>query len=125
MCGLLHDIGKLLLLKLSRDFIKHGVPTPSAEMGALLMRHWKLPEALVEPVQFRHDPDSAPTHTREATITYVANRLSHRYGFGCPTDDANLLEDEIAVRAGLTESMLGDLDRRAPGLFQVARQIVA
>ena len=137
MCGLLHDIGKLLLLKLSRDFIKHGVPTPSAqeiesaysarhsEMGALLMRHWKLPEALVEPVQFHHDPDSAPTHTREATITYVANRLSHRYGFGCPTDDANLLEDEIAVRAGLTESMLVDLDRRAPGLFQVARQIVA
>src|SRR5262245_24091938 len=54
MCGLLHDIGKLLLLKLSRDFMKHGVPTPSAqeiesvylarhsEMGALLMRHWKL-----------------------------------------------------------------------------------
>ena len=61
---------------------------------------------------------SCTTHTREATVTYIANRLSHRYGFGCPTDEANLLEDEIVVRAGLTDWMLGDLDRRAPGLFQ-------
>lgn len=57
MCGLLHDMGKLLLLKLARDFIKFGVPTPSsqeietvcrdrhAEIGARLLRQWQLPEA--------------------------------------------------------------------------------
>jgi hypothetical protein len=28
MCGLLHDIGKLLILKLARDFIEFGVTTP-------------------------------------------------------------------------------------------------
>jgi len=137
MCGLLHDLGKLLLLKLSRDFIKYGAPTPSAqeieavykerhpEIGAQLLRQWQLPEALEQPVRFHHDPDACATHLREATITYVANRLSHRYGFGCPADDANLLEDAICTRAGLTETVLADLDRRAPGLFQVARQIVA
>ena len=76
-------------------------------------------------LRFHHDPESCATHKHEATITYLANRLSHRYGFGCPAEEANLLEDEIIARAGVTESMLGDLDRRAPGLFQIARQIVA
>jgi putative nucleotidyltransferase with HDIG domain len=137
MCGLLHDLGKLLLLKLSRDFIKYGAPTPSAqeiekvyadrhpEIGAQLLRQWQLPEALEQPVRFHHEPGSCTTHQREATVTYIANRLSHRYGFGCPADETNLLEDEVCTKAGLSEPMLADLDKRAPGLFQVARQIVA
>jgi HD-like signal output (HDOD) protein len=89
------------------------------------MRQWQLPEALEHPVRFHHDPHGAGHHTGQATVAYLANRLAHRYGFGCPADEANLLEDEICTKAGLNEAWLGDLDRRAPGLFQVARQIVA
>jgi putative nucleotidyltransferase with HDIG domain len=137
MCGLLHDMGKLLILKLARDFMKFGVPTPSAQeidtvcrdqhpqIGARLLRHWQLPAALEAPVQYHHDPAASTTHGRESTVTYIANRLSHRYGFGCPTDEANLLEDAICTGLGLNEAWLADLDHRAPGLFQVARQIVA
>ena len=137
MCGLLHDMGKLLILKLSRDFIKFGVPTPSAQeidtvcrdrhpqIGARMLRTWQLPSALEAPVQYHHDPAASTTHGRESTVTYMANRLSHRYGFGCPSDEANLLEDDICKGFGLNDSWLADLDRRAPGLFQVARQIVA
>jgi hypothetical protein len=55
----------------------------------------------------------------------MADRLSHRYGFGCEVSDAPLLTDPICARLGLNDAWLGDLDRRAPGLFQVARQIVA
>jgi putative nucleotidyltransferase with HDIG domain len=137
MCGLLHDLGKLLLLKLSRDFIKYGAPTPSTqeiekvytewhpEIGARLMKQWQLPEALEHPVRFHHDPEACPNHKSQATVAYVANRLAHRYGFGCTADSANLLEDTVCTKIGLSETWLADLDRRAPGLFQVARQIVA
>ena len=137
MCGLLHDMGKLLLLKLARDFIKFGVPTPSsqeietvcrdrhAEIGARLLRQWQLPEALESPVRYHHDPAASQTHSHESAVTYMANRLSHRYGFGCPADDVNLIDDPICTRLGLNDTWQADLDRRAPGLFQVARQIVA
>jgi HD-like signal output (HDOD) protein len=137
MCGLLHDVGKLLLLKLSRDCVKHGVPGPAApeiqtvcerrhpEFGARLLKQWDLPEALEHPVRYHHDPNSCASHNSQATIAYVANRLAHRYGFGCDADPANLLEDTICTNAGLNEPWLADLDKRAPGLFQVARQIVA
>jgi putative nucleotidyltransferase with HDIG domain len=137
MCGLLHDMGKLLLLKLARDFIKFGVPTPSTqeietvcrlrhpEVGAQLLRQWQLPEALESPVRYHHDPAASPAHSHESAVTYMANRLSHRYGFGCQPEDASLLEDPICARLGLNEAWQADLDKRAPGLFQVARQIVA
>jgi putative nucleotidyltransferase with HDIG domain len=137
MCGLLHDLGKLLLLKLSRDFIKYGAPTPSAqeieqvykdrhaEIGARLLQQWQLPQALEHPVRYHHNPDECPMHKSQATLAYVANKLAHRYGFGCDADPTDLSEDPICASVGLDDAWLADLDRRAPGLFQVARQIVA
>ena len=120
-----------------RDFGKFGVPTPTQqeietvcrnrhpEIGAQLLRQWQLPEALESPVRYHHDPAASPTHSHESAVTYMANRLSHRYGFGCEVEEANLLEDPICARLGLNDAWLADFDRRAPGLFQVARQIVA
>lgn len=136
--GLLHDLGKLLLLKLSRDFIRFGGPTPTAaevtdvmrerhaEIGARIMSQWQLPEALQEPVLHHHRPDACEKYPTEAAVAYIADCLSHRYGFGCPPVDGDeLLADAVWVRLGLSESWLREMDRRAPGLFQVARQIVA
>ncbi len=137
MCGLLHDIGKLLLLKLSRDFIKYGVPTPSTqeiETGVANAIRRSAPGCCASGscprrsrlrCAFTTIPAASTTHSREAAVTYVANRLAHRYGFGCPTEDAKLVEDPICIALGLSETWQADLDRRAPGLFQVARQIVA
>ena len=36
-----------------------------------------------------------------------------------------LLEDQVCTKVGINDAWLGGLDRRAPGLFQIARQIVA
>lgn len=138
MYGLLHDLGKLLLLKLSRDFIRFGGPTPTAteietvmrdrhaEMGARIMRQWQLPAALEEPVLYHHNPDACVNYPTEAAVAYAADRLSHRYGFGCEADpDIDPREDAIMHRLGLKDAWIVEMDRRAPGLFQVARQIVA
>ena len=52
-------------------------------------------------------------------------------GWGTATASAarpmeqNLFEDPVCARVGLNDAWLADLDRRAPGLFQVARQIAA
>jgi hypothetical protein len=47
-----------------------------------------MPEALEQPVRYHHDPDACATHKGQATVIYVANRLAHRYGFGCSADSA-------------------------------------
>jgi putative nucleotidyltransferase with HDIG domain len=139
MHGLLHDIGKLLLLKLSADFVRSGGVLPPADeleqffaerhaaLGAEVLSRWQLPAQLQEPVMFHHNPDGASAYRRYAEVAYVANRLSHRYGFGCPEDpeDGALLDDPICARLGVTAEWLTGIDKRAPGLFAVARQILA
>jgi putative nucleotidyltransferase with HDIG domain len=137
MYGLLHDIGKLLLMKLAQDFTKAGgaKPTPEeleavlqekhADLGAQLLRQWRVPDELVEPVQYHHDPARCERFPMEAAVCYVADRLSHRYGFGCaPTDSDDLLTDSMFVKIGADAAWLKGMDERAPGLFEVARQIV-
>jgi HD-like signal output (HDOD) protein len=136
--GLVHDIGKLLVLQLSKDWVRSGGTAPDAdavsavmdarhaEFGGRVLREWRLPPVIEDPVVFHHNPDQSATHVVEASVCYIANRLSHRYGFGGDaTPDAPVLEDPVAQRLGLTEAWLTDLDARAPELFKNAADAFA
>jgi HD-like signal output (HDOD) protein len=136
--GLVHDLGKLLVLQLSKDYVRGGGKAPSddevvgliearhAEFGGRVLREWRLPPVIEEPVVHHHRPDACTSHPVEASVCYLANRLSHRYGFGCDaTPDAPVLDDPIAQKLGLTETWLTDLDTRAPELFKNASDAFA
>jgi putative nucleotidyltransferase with HDIG domain len=139
LAGLLHDIGKLLLLKLAHDWTRwHGAEVSPGEIdevlvsehavaGALLLRASQFPRNLIEGVLWHHQPEQAPDHLREAEVVYFADRLSHRYGFGCEVDEppASLVDDPRCARLDVNEAWLESLDARAPGLFVVARQALA
>jgi HD-like signal output (HDOD) protein len=134
--GLLHDIGKLLILKLAYDYKRRsGAAVPQDEMdsamgdqhapfGAIVLRRWGLPNSLDEPVRFHHDFQSAVHEPRKARVVYLADRLSHRYGFGCDPDTYNLLGDPVYHDFGLDAAWLADTDARAPGLFEIARSML-
>lgn len=135
--GLLHDIGKLVILKTAHDYEKQhrtrlapeivdlALVERHASMGALAMRRWKLPASLDEPVLFHHNYQAAPPHRRtEAAVACAANLLAHRYGFGCRKSDADVLSDPVAAELGLDGAWLVETDTRAPGLFSVAKQIL-
>jgi HD-like signal output (HDOD) protein len=94
------------------------------EIGGWALRRWKLPSALDDPVRYHHAYERAPDGVREAAIAYLANRLSHRYGFGCPREDAEVLDDPVCAFLGIDPDWLDATDARAPGLFEVARQIL-
>ena len=50
------------------------------QVGALLIKHWGLPERMTEPIKYHHRPDSAP-HKFKATahIIYFAERIASIY----------------------------------------------
>lgn len=133
--GLLHDIGKLLILKLAYDYKRRtGTAVPDDEMnvamesrhaeyGAITLRRWGLPTSLDEPVRCHHDY-SVATEPIKAKVAYLADRLSHRYGFGCEPDTYNLLEDPVFHELRFTAAWLADTDGRAPGLFDIARKVL-
>ena len=136
--GLVHDLGKLLVLQLSKDYVRGGGKAPAddevlalmdgrhAEFGGRVLREWHLPPVIEEPVVYHHRPDDCTAHPIEAAVCYLANRLSHRYGFGCEAaPDLPILDDPIAARLGITEAWLQDLDTRAPELFKSASDAFA
>ena len=134
LCGLLHDIGKLLILKLAYDYKRRtGTTIPDshvaaamdqqhAALGAATLQKWGLPASLDEPVRCHHAYTEASGTPAAAMVVYLANRLSHRYGFGCEADADGLPSDPVFTRLRLDSAWLADTDARAPGLFDIARR---
>lgn len=75
LCGLLHDVGKLLIDRLNlfdsarmRGLLDHGCPPVYAEnlligcdhgtAGADIAAHWKLPARHVEAIRYHHQPEA-------------------------------------------------------------------
>lgn len=95
MAGVLHDIGKLVLAaNLPDNYIKavemsrnNDIPlveaervffgASHAEIGAFLMALWGVPDAVVEAIQFHHQPSAAPQAEQGALMAvHVANGLA-------------------------------------------------
>lgn len=102
--GLLHDIGKVVLVsQLRKDYER--VVTFSAEqrihireselkilgvahdeVGQWLMRRWRLPARLAIPVVYHHRVEEAPDFLVETSIVHIANAMVRGIGFGFAGD---------------------------------------
>ena len=133
VCGLLHDIGKLLIQQLAHR-PQSGVKKPSAsevstvmaerhaELGGHLLRSWHLPTPLYEAVTFHHAPGQSP-ETGAAIVAYAANRLSHKLGFGCPVEAFDPLTDPVFLALHIDEPGLERIEKQARKMYDVARQL--
>jgi HD-like signal output (HDOD) protein len=97
--GLLHDIGRLVMLKnhpahvtyVIAQAARENIPVRDAEreiwgfdhagLGGRLLESWKFPPALVRAVGGHHGPDGKGIHP-DAAITHVADVLAHALAFG-------------------------------------------
>lgn len=90
MCGLLHDVGKPIVMQTLIDVARQRTerPVPAAmldaamseyhtRLGGRLAVHWNMPEWVVEAVRCHHDYAMARVYHMEAMITYLADRLAH------------------------------------------------
>jgi putative nucleotidyltransferase with HDIG domain len=135
LAALLHDIGKLLVLKLAHEY---GAMTGSrpgddevdvvcaarhAQLGAWLAGRWRMPSSVADPIAWHHDPEWAEDRT-PVTVVYAANRLAHRYGFGCEVDTCELLDDPIMGELGVDAAWLAELDAAAPAMYESVCHVV-
>jgi HD-like signal output (HDOD) protein len=96
-----------------------------AEFGGFLVTRWRLPKLLQDPIVWHHEPDRAAERPLETAVIYVANRLAHRYGFGCPRQEVDIAEDPLFARVNVDAAAMARFDDHVPGLFAVARKITA
>jgi putative nucleotidyltransferase with HDIG domain len=102
LCGLLHDIGKPIILQLLVDFEQHQhtllVPTVvaalmetyHAQVGGLLAAQWSLPPNVQESILYHHDYTRAPTCGDAVRITCFADLLAE-----------HLMEPEVCETASV------------------------
>ena len=133
--GLLHDIGKVVL----NDYVRFGygiivklveekqIPFIEAEtqvlgfdhaqVGAMLVEKWGLPEAYGYAVAYHHAPDSVPPEKREkfqpiADVVHTANTLCLMLGVGIGADGLqNPMNPQVFERLGIEdgEALLSEL----------------
>ena len=112
VCGILHDIGKIifssvhpdLLAKIEKFCAERNIPAETfedisagmnhASIGALIAEKWNFPESLVAAIRYHHDPLSAPKEHRDLVeCVYLANMFCE-------------YESDIAVYVQFDESVL-------------------
>lgn len=112
--GILHDIGRIVLLTLHSDLLGkisahcHANSIPGdfmetlvlgighAKTGAEIVRRWNLPEALACPIEYHHQPHLAPdTYRSHAYVVHLADLLATGYDEG--------VTDFISVKQNVIE----------------------
>ena len=131
MCGLLHDVGKLVLNQFARkDFARvlelaraeditvleaegRVLGTSHAEVGAMLLERWKLPQRMVAAIGGHHRPESAPEEARVLTAAiHVGDIVTRALLVGSGGDEKiPTVSAEAWTALGLSEEAL-------PGMLQ-------
>lgn len=100
VAGLLHDIGSLILFDRLPDAARDNLLLAGgdeqalyaaerksfgfghAELGALLLKAWQIPESLQAAVCWHHRPSAAGAARAEAAIVHLGDALANRSGIG-------------------------------------------
>ena len=122
--ALLHDIGKVVLgtfVEIDAGPImelafKEGLSFESAEqkvlgidhaeVGALLLQHWNLPNSVVDAVRWHQQPDNHEGEKTIVDLVHVADALSMLGGLGTGSDGLHYrISETVVKRLGLTIHM--------------------
>lgn len=146
-CGLLHDIGKIvlagffpkayervieqseaLLLSLA-DGEREVFGVDHAMVGRRLAQHWKLPDMVVETIWLHHHPPTAlPTQIRYADhvrLVHLANKLARQMCIGCSgSHDLGHEEENFGQAAGLTPKALEQVRAALPEWVESRAQLI-
>lgn len=136
VAGFLHDFGRLILLehypqkcqevyRIAKDErrLVYEVETEMfgfshAEVGAELIKSWRLPDSLVEAIACHHHPEKASAASELADLVHLANVFTHACWFGFSGDHfVPPLSKAAWQRSGLKVSML------EPALHKIREQV--
>jgi len=126
--GMLHDIGSLIIFKQSPDEAKkillrcqesgehlfqvekEVLGFDHAEVGALLLTEWKLPDRLVEVVRHHHQPTKADEFLEETCIVARADALIYEMKIGNSGEPGTPeLDPRVGEVIPVSEESLGNL----------------
>jgi putative nucleotidyltransferase with HDIG domain len=138
--GLLSDIGKLAFEVLLRN-VDTSTPDWTAgsfeemerahfgidhtDLGAVLARRWRLPNALVDAIAHHHQPSKASEGAVLAAAVHVADAAMMMLGIGLGSDGLQHTLDPVACeRLGWSDARLDELAERVLPFIEEADQFI-
>ena len=128
ICGLLHDIGKIILMEkanseylriLARAAAEHRSEVEletemlgynHADLGSVLAIKWFLSEDLTTAIRYHHTPSEDPYHQDLSSLIHIADHLAWTSGnpstVGTPTPQ---MDNEVYDHVGLDPQQVEDL----------------
>jgi len=127
LCGLLHDVGKPVVLGLALEIDPNlsgetctAVLEPyHALVGRSLAETWSLPGAIVESIAHHHDPGAADEHVPSVNIACLANLFAHLV-LDQPDDEKALRAHPVCVALNLYPEDLDALIAKRDDMLEVA-----
>jgi putative nucleotidyltransferase with HDIG domain len=129
LCGLLHDIGKLLLLRYDVSSYQQLLKTvvgpdllmaeretfgfTHAQIGGLAVKRWDLPEEICHAICYHHEPSQAEHSMLMARVLDVADMLVNNSGAAVgPAREYDLANCESVVALGVSEERLKEIQSK-------------
>lgn len=127
--GLLHDIGKTLVIDTVSLMIKRKPEIAGAisdelldellaefhgPVGGLMGRQWRFPDRLLAAIVFHHDPDAAQSARESALLVATANLLCHQFGIGVPIETVDLIDHPWIKALGFSAEDVAAMESELP-----------
>ena len=124
LCGLLHDVGKALLLNnldkacngkaisASAADLHHAVHEHHVAAGELLAMEWRLPDQVKEAIACHHNVVAATSFADMSMMVRLADQLSHicaPTAFAEPVTEDSLRSDDVLVGLNLYRDQVDQL----------------
>jgi putative nucleotidyltransferase with HDIG domain len=132
VCGLLHDIGKLVLgLFISRSDQVYMAPSSGensicqiekkltgfdhTEVGEIIINKWQLPNIILSAVKYHHKPMETSYYNKEVAVVNMANYIcdKNKVGFSMKNTSNPELLDSVKSELGLSEDKYQDILKKA------------
>ncbi len=134
--GLLHDIGKLLLVSIVDDLsksnscfdepaVKGVMQKLHSDFGAVLLKEWKYNDEFQNIAQYHHVPFSSNEVSVELLIVYLANLMVSKIGFAKDEAElANVTSSQAATKLGVSNKMITSMLEEANACLLAVKQVL-
>ena|ERR1039457_1024828 len=144
VAGMLHDVGQLILCTKAPELVKEMIATSResgtphfsiqrsilgfdhGDVGGELLKRWKIPAIISEPVACHHAPGRAELYPMETSLMHVADVIGHamQVGFG-GEPFVPPLDERSWERLAIPISLLATIMKQADAQLSDAMEILS